>query len=64
MLRKNVPLAAALIAASVHLVIGQEIARETSPILLREVKAQYTAEAKRKGIHGMVELEAVVLEDR
>jgi TonB family protein len=63
MLRKNVPLAAAVIAASVHLVIAQEIARETSPVLVREVKVQYTAEAKRRGISGIVELEAVVLED-
>jgi protein TonB len=35
----------------------------TEPALMKEVKPQYTAEAREKKIQGVVELEAVVLED-
>ena len=35
----------------------------TAPMLVKETKAHYTDEARAKGIQGIVELEAVVLED-
>jgi TonB family protein len=64
MQRKNVPvLVAAAVAASVNLVLAQEIARETAPVVVTQVKAGYTAEAIRRAIAGIVELEAVVLQD-
>jgi protein TonB len=34
-----------------------------APVLIKEVKPRYTAEAREKKIQGIVELEAVVLED-
>lgn len=42
---------------------AQEIARETSPVLIREYKPSYTEEARRAKIEGIVEMDAVVLED-
>lgn len=35
----------------------------TAPAVVKDVKPQYTAEAREKKIQGVVELEAVVLED-
>ena len=64
MQRTNVPvLVAAAVAASVNLVLAQKIAPETAPVAVTQVKAGYTAEAMRRGIAGIVELEAVVLQD-
>jgi TonB family protein len=34
-----------------------------APVVIKDVKPQYTAEAREKKIQGVVELEAVVLED-
>jgi TonB family protein len=53
----------AAIASSASIPSGQEIARETSPVLVREYKPNYTEEARRQKIEGIVELDAVVLED-
>src|SRR5512141_2590568 len=48
------------VAATAH---AQEIARVTTPVLIREYKPQYTEEAMRAKIQGVVEMSAVVLED-
>jgi periplasmic protein TonB len=53
----------AAIASSASVSSGQEVARVTSPVLVREYKPNYTAEALRRKIEGIVELGAVVLED-
>jgi protein TonB len=45
------------------LAAAQEIARETSPMLIREFKPDYTKEARDAKIEGVVEMNAVVLED-
>jgi periplasmic protein TonB len=42
---------------------GQELARQTMPVVLSEVKPDYTAEAKKQGIQGVVELSVVVNDD-
>jgi protein TonB len=62
-MQKVLSLMLLLIGAVVAIASPQEIARETSPVLLREIKPQYTEEARRAKIEGMVEMSAVVLED-
>jgi TonB family protein len=54
-----------LIAAVLSPLVGahQEVARETSPVLIYEAKPNYTADARRAEIEGIVEMDAVVLED-
>ena len=42
---------------------SQELARQTMPVVLSEVKPDYTAEAKKQGIQGIVELSVVVNDD-
>jgi protein TonB len=42
---------------------SQELARETMPVVLSEVKPDYTPEAKKQGIQGNVELSVVVNDD-
>jgi periplasmic protein TonB len=42
---------------------GQELARQTMPVVLSEVKPDYTAETKKQGIQGVVELSVVVNDD-
>lgn len=42
---------------------SQELARETMPVVLSEVKPDYTPEAKKQGIQGIVELSVVVGDD-
>ena len=41
----------------------QELARQTMPVVLSEVKPDYTPEAKKQGIQGTVELSVVVNDD-
>ena len=41
----------------------QELARQTMPVVLSEVKPDYTPEAKKQGIQGNVELSVVVNDD-
>jgi len=53
----------AAIASSASISSGQEVARITSPVLVREYKPNYTEEARRRKIQGVVELDAVVLAD-
>ena len=42
---------------------SQELARQTMPVVLSEVKPDYTPEAKKQGIQGIVELSVVVRDD-
>ena len=42
---------------------SQELARETMPVVLSEVKPDYTPEAKKQGIQGIVESSVVVRDD-
>ena len=42
---------------------AQEVARETTPVLVKEVKPDYTKEAKEARIQGTIGLDAVVLKD-
>jgi TonB family protein len=53
----------AAIACGAQAAIAQEITRDTSPMLIREYKPNYTEEARRRKIEGIVEMDAVVLED-
>ena len=62
-MRKVLSFVLVLLGAAAAIPNAQEIARETSPVLIREVKPQYTEEARRAKIQGVVEMAAVVLED-
>ena len=42
---------------------AQELARKTPPVVVREVKADYTKEARDARIEGIVRVDAVVLKD-
>lgn len=42
---------------------AQEHARSTAPVLIKEVKPEYTKQAKEAGIEGTVVLDAVVRKD-
>jgi periplasmic protein TonB len=41
----------------------QQVTRDISPVLVREYKPNYTEEARRRQIEGIVVMDAVVLED-
>jgi len=53
------------IPAGVHAGNGQEVTprAQSMPTVVREVKPDYTAEAKQRGIQGTVELSVVVNDD-
>jgi periplasmic protein TonB len=53
------------IPAAAHARDGQEVTprAQTMPTVIREVKPDYTAEAKQQGIQGTVELSVVVNDD-
>ena len=53
------------IPAGVHAGNGQEVTprAQSMPTVVREVKPDYTAEAKQRGIQGIVELSVVVNDD-
>ena len=53
------------IPAALHARDHQEVAphAQTMPTVVREVKPDYTAEAKQRGIQGIVELSVVVNDD-
>lgn len=53
----------AAIASGFQPAVAQEITRKTSPMLIREYKPNDNEEARRRKIEGVVELDAVVLED-
>lgn len=42
---------------------AQEVAREQAPVLVREVKPDYTSEARKARIQGTVTMDVVVVED-
>jgi protein TonB len=52
-----------LLGGSPPFASAQEIARTTAPVLIREFKPNYTKEARDAKIEGLVEMNAVVLED-
>ena len=62
-MRKVLSFVLVILGASAAIANAQEIARETSTVLIREFKPQYTEEARRAKIQGVVEMAAVVLED-
>ena len=42
---------------------AQELARNNAPVLIKEVKPEYTKQARDAGIEGTVVLDGVVLKD-
>lgn len=44
-------------------IAAQEAVRETMPVLVKDVKPQYTREAREARIQGSVSLDAIVLKD-
>ena len=62
-MRKILSLVLVLLGAATAIAYSQEVAKVTSPVLIREFKPQYTEEARRAKIQGIVEMSAVVLED-
>ena len=50
-------------AGFVGIGVAQEIARQTTPVLVKEVRPIYTKEAREAGIEGIVGVDAVVLKD-
>lgn len=53
----------ALMTAVVAIASAQERARQTTPVLVKEVRADYTKEAREARIEGIVRVGAVVLKD-
>jgi len=49
--------------AFVGIGVAQEIAQQTTPVLVKEVKPVYTKEAREARIEGIVGVDAVVLKD-
>ena len=68
LIRRFAPIAAVLGCVVVPLLAQQQPYKVkdpgvVAPVVIKDVKAVYTAEAREKRIQGVVELEAVVLED-
>lgn len=63
MLSRPFVFATCLAACMVGVPFAQELARQTAPVLITEVKPEYTKEAQAAGIEGTVVLDAVVLKD-
>ena len=52
-----------LIFATIVAAIGAKQAAATMPVLVKEVKPEYTPEARKARIQGMVNLDVVILKD-